>query len=96
MRTMKRFFTVTGFGALICAALFAWFSPYVIVWYFSPPAELSISCSPAVQWGISTYRKFIFTGFLFGALLSTVAFFAFFRGNPAPSSAQVVPPNPKS
>jgi hypothetical protein len=93
---MKRFFTVVAVGSLISAALFAWFSPYFIVWYFSPPAELSISCSPAVQWGISTYRKFIFTGLLFGALLSTIAFFAFFRGRPAPSSAQVVPPNSKT
>lgn len=96
MRSMKRFLTVTGVGALLSGLLFAWFSPYFIVWYFSPPAELSISCSPAVQWGISTYRKFIFTGFLFGALVSMIAFFAFFRGRPAPISAQVVPPNSKT
>lgn len=96
MRSMKRFFTVTGIGALISAALFAWFSPYFIVWYFSPPSELSLSCSPAVQWGISTYRKFIFTGFLFGALLSMIAFFAFFREKPAPKGAQVVPANSKT
>lgn len=96
MRTMKRFFKVTSVGALISAALFAWFSPYFIVWYFSPPSELALSCSPAVQWGISTYRKFIFTGFLFGALISMVAFFAFFRRGPVPDGAQIVPSNSKT
>lgn len=96
MRTMKRFIWMTGFGSLFTAILFAWISPYIIVWYFSPPAELSISCSPAVEWAISTYRKVIFTGFLFGALLSTIGFFAFFRGAPAPNGAQVVPPNSKT
>ena len=92
MKTMKNFFWITGAGALLGAIVFAWVSPYIIVWYFSPPAELSISCSPAVEWAIATYRKVIFTGVLLGALLATIFFFAFRRARPAPSAAQVVPP----
>lgn len=93
MRTLKRFLWMTGIGALVSGIFFAWVSPYIIVWYFSPPAEISISCSPAVQWAIATYRKVIFTGFLLGAFVSMIAFFAFFRGRPAPVAAQIVPPN---
>jgi hypothetical protein len=92
MQTVKRFFWMTGFGALLGAILFAWISPYIIVWYFSPPAELSISCSPAVEWAIGTYRKVIFTGVFLGAIISTICFFAFARRKPVPVSAQVVPP----
>lgn len=89
---MKRFFWMTAFGALFGAILFAWISPYIIVWYFSPPAELSISCSPAVQWAINTYRKVIFTGVFLGALIAAILSLAFFRAKPAPIGAQDVPP----
>lgn len=83
MSAMKRFMWFTGLGALVGAIFFAWVSPYIIVWYFSPPAELTISCSPAVEWAISTYRKVIFTGVLLGAIISAIVFFAFFRRAPA-------------
>jgi hypothetical protein len=89
---MKRFFWITAFGALFGAILFAWISPYIIVWYFSPPAELSISCSPAVQWAINTYRKVIFTGVFLGALIAAILSLSFFRAKPAPDGAQDVLP----
>lgn len=93
MKATKRFlWTIMG-GGLVGALLFAWLSPYIIVWYFSPPADLGISCKPAVEWAIETYRKVMFTGVLLGAIISGILFFAFFRGRGA-QSAQAVPPNP--
>lgn len=85
MRTLKRFVWMVIAGSLIGAVLLAWFSPYIIVWYFSPPADLTISCRPAVEWAIVTYRKVIFTGVLLGAIISSILFFAFNpRRKPAP------------
>jgi hypothetical protein len=70
--------------------VFAWLSPNVIAWYFSPPTDLSISCKPAVEWAIQTYRKVLFTGVLLGAIVSAILFFAFYsRGGK--SGAQSVP-----
>ncbi|MGE3261690.1 MAG: hypothetical protein AB7K68_07935 [Bacteriovoracia bacterium] len=76
MRTLKRFLWSIVAGTLVGAVLFAWFSPHIIVWYFSPPADLAISCKPAVEWAIVTYRKVIFTGVLLGAIISAILFFA--------------------
>lgn len=92
---MKKFMWTLFAGALFGAVLFAWISPSIITWYFSPPADLAISCSPAVQWALATYRKVIFTGMLLGVLVSMILFFAL-RSNKAANAAQVVPSeNPK-
>jgi hypothetical protein len=92
MNTFKRFLWMAGLGALLGSILFAWASPHFIVWYFSPPAELSISCSPAVQWAINSYRKVVFTGLLSGVVVATIFFFASLRRHKAPAGAQAVPP----
>jgi hypothetical protein len=90
MQKMKKLMWTLIAGGLIGAVLFAWLSPYIIVWYFSPPADLGISCKSAVEWAIETYRKVMFTGVLLGVIVSSILFFAFVkRGN----SAQAVPEN---
>ena len=73
---MKNFLLFTLVGALVGAVLFALFSPQVISWYFSPPAELAFSCKSAVEWGIEVFRKAMFTGMLLGAIAAVVLFFA--------------------
>jgi hypothetical protein len=83
---------MAGLGALLGSVIFAWASPHFIVWYFSPPADLSISCSPAVQWAINSYRKVVFTGLLSGMAVATIFFFASLRKRKSPANAQVVPP----
>lgn len=88
---MKRFMWSIFAGALLGAVLFAWLSPQIISWYFSPPADLAITCSPAVTWALNTYRKVIFTGMLLGAMVATIIYFAV-RSNKAHKSAQAVPP----
>lgn len=77
MRNIKLFFWVAGLGGLVGALLFAWFSPKVIEWYFSPPAELALSCKPAVQWAIDSYRKAVLAGAIVGSVLSVLFLLAF-------------------
>ncbi len=91
MNSVKKFLWTLVGGSLLGAILFAWFSPYFIVWYFSPPSDLSISCRPAVEWAIQTYRKVMFTGVLLGAIFSGILFFAF-SGRGKTVGAQDVPP----
>ena len=94
MRSVKRFIWTVIAGALIGAVLLAWFSLQIIIWYFSPPADLAISCKPAVQWAIETYRKVIFTGVMLGMIISGILFFAF---NPRRKPAPMNPPaNPQA
>ncbi len=87
---MRKFIWTIFIGALLGAVLFAWLSPQIISWYFSPPADLAISCRPAVDWALATYRKVIFTGMLLGMMLSTILFFAL-RSNKALKTAQNLP-----
>lgn len=90
MTHLKKYLWTVVWGALLGAVIFAWSSPSVIAWYFSPPSDLSISCKPAVEWAIYTYRKVLFTGVLLGAIVSSILFFAFYsRGGK--SGAQGVP-----
>ncbi len=77
MKSTKRFVYFVLLGALVGAGGFAWFSPGMIEWYFSPPADLALSCKPAVQWAIDTYRKVIFLGGVLGAVGAALLFFAF-------------------
>lgn len=90
MSYVKKFLWTVLCGALLGSVIFAWASPSVIAWYFSPPTDLSISCKPAVEWAIFTYRKVLFTGVLLGGIVSAIFFFAFYsRGGK--SGAQTVP-----
>lgn len=90
MKTTKRFFVFIAVGALVGSLAFGWFSPGMIEWYFSPPADLALSCKPAVLWAIETYRKVIILGGIVGALGAVLLFFAFaMRAKPA---VQAPPP----
>lgn len=88
---MKKFLWTISAGGLLGAILFAWFSPYLIVWYFAPPAGMGISCEEPVAWAINTYRKVMFTGVLLGAIVSAILYFAFGKKKAPP--AQAVLPN---
>ncbi|MGZ3694166.1 MAG: hypothetical protein ACXWQO_08190 [Bdellovibrionota bacterium] len=76
MKTTKRFILAVLAGALLGGVVLAWLSPSVLLWYFSPPADLAITCKPAVQWAMVTYRKVILTGILLGAIVSAILFLA--------------------
>jgi hypothetical protein len=93
MQGLRRFFWTIIAGALLGVVLFAWASPHVIVWYFSPPADIGISCKPAVGWAIETYRKVLFTGLLLGTIVSGILYFAFGSQRKPEQAAQIVPPD---
>ncbi len=77
MLVVKRFLWTIATGGLLGAIVFAWISPSVIEWYWTPPAELVLSCKPAVQWTMDAYRKVIFSGMLMGVISAGILFFAF-------------------
>ncbi len=87
MTKMKKLLWTIAIGGLLGAILFAWVSPYIIVWYFAPPAGIGISCEAAVEWAINTYRKVMFTGVLLGVIVSGILFFAFTRNKSNPPTA---------
>lgn len=66
-------------GTLVGTFILALFSPRVISWYYRPPVELAISCTQAVDWGISTYQEVMIWGAVIGAVLGLVAFFVVLR-----------------
>lgn len=86
MISVKRFLWTVASGGLIGAIVFAWFSPGLIEWYFSPPADLALSCKPAVLWTIETYRKVILTGVLIGGISAAILFFAFGKREKKPAA----------
>ena len=86
MNWLKRLLWTLSLGGLLGAISFAWFAPHILIWYFSPPAEMAISCTPAVQWAIVTYRKVMFTGVLLGAIVAMIFFFAFLSRGKKPAN----------
>lgn len=92
MQTIKRFFFTLFFFSLLGAVLVAWFSPQLISWYFTPPADIPLSCKASVDWGILTYRKMLVIGALMGAIAGLVVFLAFVtRKKTAKASAEAAP-----
>jgi hypothetical protein len=84
MKPFKRFFWTLATGGLLGAILAVWFSPGLIAWYFSPPADIAITCKQVVPWAINAYQKVVFAGILIGAILAGILFFAFgSRAKPA-------------
>ncbi len=83
---MKRFLSFLLFGGLLGAVLITWFAPSVLSWYFTPPAEVAISCKQAVDWSLKTYRECMLGGAIMGAIVGSILFFAWQsrKKNPAP------------
>ncbi len=50
-------------GGFICHLLATWLAPSGIAWYFDPPANIGVSCSPAVGWALSRFRTIQFIAF---------------------------------
>lgn len=76
MNAVKNFLNVILIGGILGALIFAWFSPSLISWYYTPPAELVFSCSSTMEWTLSAYRKVMFVGVLLGVISSAILYFA--------------------
>jgi len=88
---MKKLFWVAASGGFFGALLTGWLSPHIIVWYFSPPADIGISCQPAVEWAIQVFRKVMLTGVLLFSILAVILNFAFSARRESTAGAQNVP-----
>ena len=85
---MKKFLWTVFGGALFGTTLFAWVSPYVLTWYFSPPVDVAISCKESVGWAFESYRKMLVGGFITGAIISAIVFILMKRRKKNPTPIQ--------
>jgi hypothetical protein len=62
-------------GALIAIILTTWLAPSVFVWWFTPPAGLTMTfdAPKAVQWGMSRLVHAQMVSLILGAVLGLVA-----------------------
>jgi hypothetical protein len=82
---MKKFFYTCLFSALLFSTLTALFSPKAITWYFTPPADMVISCRSAVEWGIDAYRQSVLIGAMVGAIVGAAVYHFFTKKKLEPS-----------
>ena len=97
---MRRILTWTFAGALVAIILTTWLAPSVFVWWFTPPAGLTMTfdAPKAVQWGMNrlVHAQVIsliigaVAGFVVGMLLRNRS------ASPPPRSAGTVPTAPSS
>lgn len=59
---MKKFIWVVGAATLFVTLFTGYFAPGIISWYFTPPVAFGVNCTPAVEWGISIYRRTLLCG----------------------------------
>lgn len=83
---MKKIIYSCGIGALLGTVIVAWLSPSIISWYFTPPADLVVSCKASVDWGIHTYRKASLIGGLAGFILGAIFYFVVIKNKKIPAA----------
>lgn len=57
------------FGSLFGAVMVAWISPAFLAWYFAPPVENIVNCSPAVTWALDRFRMLMVVGAVVGGVV---------------------------
>jgi hypothetical protein len=62
-------------GAILGAALTAWFAPGVIAWYFNPPVEMGgFSCTVPIQWALRRLQWAQLWGVVVGGVLGLIVY----------------------
>lgn len=84
---MKNFLLMLLSGCLLGVITFGIFSPQLISWYYTPPAELVFSCKPTMDWSLETYRKIVVTGMVLGGISFSLLFFALRSARKKPAGA---------
>lgn len=72
----KKYLWIFIIGGAIGSALMSWFGPPLITWWYNPPAEFGISCTPTVEWAMSKLKNFQLLGLILGGGLGMVIYFA--------------------
>ena len=95
---MRRILTWTFAGALVAIILTTWLAPSVFVWWFTPPAGLTMTfdAPKAVQWGMNRLVHAQVISLIIGALLGFVIGMLLRNrsGSPPPRSATPAPAAP--
>ena len=70
------YFYLLIIGLFLGFAVSSWLGPKYLAWYFNPPVELGINCTPAAEWGMSKLIRVQVIGMLLGGFgLWLVAYF---------------------
>jgi hypothetical protein len=83
-------------GALIAVVLTTWLAPSVFVWWFTPPAGLTVAfdAPKAIRWGMNRLVHAQVISLLIGALLGLLAAVLFRRKAATPPPREAVPTAP--
>jgi hypothetical protein len=83
----KRALWLTVVGALVGALLSTWVAPKMIAWYWTPPAQMGITCVEPINWALNKLQIAQAVGIGLGAVAGIAAFFAWFKKKAAKAAA---------
>lgn len=70
---------MTILGALVGGLLSSWLAPKMIVWYFTPPAQMGLNCSDPITWALGKMQLALALGIVCGGIVGIVLYFFFAR-----------------
>lgn len=88
MSRIKKMFFAAALGALLGLVAVLWLAPSLITWWFQPPVNVGVDCSPALAWAFRAMRRWILYATGAGALLGLIAAF-FLRRREKTSAGEV-------
>jgi hypothetical protein len=73
-------------GALLGAVLSTWLAPKIIAWYFTPPAQIGLTCVEPIQWALGKLQVAQAVGLILGAAAGIFAYFSLFKRKKTPTA----------
>lgn len=75
---MRKFISVAGFGAILGTAIASWLAPPFLVWWWTPPTDLPLSCKKAVAWTASSLLVSQAVGLFIGGFIALLVRYGLF------------------